>query len=313
MHGAAGRRRVLGRRRPARRASATPTPRCSTSATRCTWSPAGPTDRLALQEQDAVAALLGLLDADALLRQVVDGGRTIAYAIDVTWRRVGRAPARAARPGCSAPGRARSAGRGPLADGVVEQDGEVGARPRVDPRTDPALVLRAAAAAAQAGLPLAPPRSPAGRRSRPPLPVPWPAAAPRRARVSLLGAGRAAVPVWEELDQAGLIVRAAARLGAGAQPPAAQPGAPLHRRPAPDRGRRAAPPRSPAGVARPDLLLVAALLHDIGKGWPGDHTDAGVVVAADIGAALGFAAADVESLGRAGPPPPAAAGHGHPA
>ena len=35
-------------------------------------------------------------------------------------------------------------------------------------------------------------------------------------------------------------------------------------------------------VARPDLLLVGALLHDVGKGWPGDHTEAGVGRRADV-------------------------------
>ena len=40
------------------------------------------------------------------------------------------------------------------------------------------------------------------------------------------------------------------------------------------------PLRSPAGSPRPDLLLVGALLHDIGKGWPGDHTEAGVAIVA---------------------------------
>ena len=33
-------------------------------------------------------------------------------------------------------------------------------------------------------------------------------------------------------------------------------------------------------VSRPDLLLVAALLHDVGKGLPGDHSEAGAPIAA---------------------------------
>ena len=75
----------------------------------------------------------------------------------------------------------------------------------VDPRKDPALVLRAAAAAAEAGLPLAPATItgwPASRRRSRAL-----AGEARDALVALLGAGRAAVPVWEELDQAGVLVR----------------------------------------------------------------------------------------------------------
>ncbi|MBP0461728.1 nucleotidyltransferase domain-containing protein, partial [Streptomyces montanisoli] len=86
------------------------------------------TDRLALQEQDAVAQRLGEADADALLRQVYEAARTVSYASDVTWREVDRVlRARAAGPRLRAllgAGRGRAAERVPLADGVVEQEGE---------------------------------------------------------------------------------------------------------------------------------------------------------------------------------------------
>ena len=48
-------------------------------------------DRLVMQEQEAVAVeLVGVPDADALLRAVYDSARNIAYASDVTWYRVDR-------------------------------------------------------------------------------------------------------------------------------------------------------------------------------------------------------------------------------
>lgn len=114
------------------------------------------TDRLALQEQDQVAAELGLLDADALLRQVYEAARVIAYAGDVTWREVGRVlRSRSVRPRLRAMlgGGKPAPERSPLAEGVVEQDGEVVLARAARPDRDPVLPLRAAAAAAQAGLP----------------------------------------------------------------------------------------------------------------------------------------------------------------
>jgi [protein-PII] uridylyltransferase len=45
-------------------------------------------------------------------------------------------------------------------------------------------------------------------------------------------------------------------------------------------------------VSRPEVLVVAALLHDIGKGSPGDHTDAGIELVATIAPRIGLPPAD---------------------
>ncbi|MCX5203942.1 [protein-PII] uridylyltransferase [Streptomyces sp. NBC_00237] len=251
------------------------------------------TDRLALQEQDQVADALGLLDADVLLRHVYEAARTLSYASEVTWREVERVlTSRSARPRLKALLGGRPAPeRTPLADGVVEQDGEAVLARTARPEKDAVLVLRAAAAAAQAGLPVNLHVVRRLAKVSPPLPVPWPAEA-REELVTLLGAAQAAVPVWEALEAEGLITRLL-----------------------PDWERvRCRPQRNPvhtwtvdrhlvetavraAGmtrrVGRPDLLLVAALLHDIGKGWPGDHSVAGETIARDMAARIGFDAADV--------------------
>lgn len=256
------------------------------------------TDRLALQEQDQVAAELGLLDADTLLRQVYEAARVVSYASDVTWREVGRVlRSRAVRPRLRAMlggGAKPAAERSPLAEGVVEQDGEVVLARAARPERDPVLPLRAAAAAAQAGLPLslhAVRRLAATVR---PLPTPWPAEA-REQLVTLLGSGQPTIDVWEALEAEGLITRLL-----------------------PDWERvRCRPQRNAVHiwtvdrhlietavraseftrrVSRPDLLLVAALLHDIGKGWPGDHSVAGEIIAKDVAARIGFDRAEVAVL-----------------
>jgi [protein-PII] uridylyltransferase len=245
-------------------------------------------DRLVLEEQDEVARALGLLDGDVLLRMLAGAGRVVAYAVDHAFRQAERLRGRRLR--------RRKADRRPLADGVVEQDGEVVLARAADPVGDPALVLRAAAAAAQAGLPLAP-RTIARLAECPPLPVPWPAPA-RDALLSLLGAGSAAIGVWEALDTEGLVTALIPDWERVRNRPQRNP---LHkftvdRHLAETAAHAAALTRE---VARPDLLLIAALLHDIGKGWPGDHSVTGEVVARDVGRRMGLPGPDVELVAAA--------------
>ncbi|MEO3749827.1 [protein-PII] uridylyltransferase [Streptomyces sp. B6B3] len=264
------------------------------------------TDRLALEDQDQVADALGVLDADSLLRTVYEAGRTISYASDVTWREVSRvlrtrsARRRArgllgGRGAGRAPRRAPESERAPLAEGVVEHDGEVGLARAARPDRDPVLSLRAAAAAAQAGLPLALPAVHAlAAPEAAALPVPWPAEA-REQFLTLLGAGRDTVPVWEALEAAGLITRLLPDWERVRCRPQRNP---VHRWTV-DRHLVETAVRAAAltrRVGRPDLLLSAALLHDIGKGWPGDHSVAGETIARDMAARIGFGPADAEVL-----------------
>ena len=49
-------------------------------------------------------------------------------------------------------------------------------------------------------------------------------------------------------------------------------------------------------VDRPDLLLMGALLHDIGKGYPGDHSIVGAPIAEKIAARMGFSYGDAATI-----------------
>lgn len=243
-------------------------------------------DRLVLEEQAPVAAALGLASDDDLLRQVSSAARAIAHASDIAWHRVGRVlRSRVRRIGSD---------RTPLVEGVVMQDGEVVLAADARPERDPVLVLRAAAAAAQVAAPLAPHAVERLAAESAPMPVPWPREA-RDALVSLLGAGRPCVTVWEALDQAGVITGLIPEWDVVRSAPQRNP---VHTFTvdrhlvetavaAASRTRR---------VARPDLLLVGGLLHDIGKARGGDHTLVGVDLVERIGPHLGFDADDTAVL-----------------
>ena len=244
----------------------------------------GSEDVLRLQEQAAVARALGMSSDDEVLRAVNEAGRSIAYALDHAWRQI--PPAR------RGPRLRRRTGpnRQPVAHNVISQDGEIVLALNADPWVDPVLPLRAARAAAERDEPLAPFALDRMVSETAPLPTPWPEAA-RTEFVALLGAGRAAVPVLEALDQAGLMTRwfpewAHVRFAAQRNP--------VHRFTV-ERHLMETAAEAVAfarEVGRPDLLLVGALFHDIGKALPGDHSVVGADLVQEIAPRMGFSAED---------------------
>ena len=171
------------------------------------------------------------------------------------------------------------------------QEGEAVLALEARPADDEGLLLRAAAAAAQAGLPLSPHTVErlAAEASDPA--VPW-SRDVRESFVALLGSGPSMARVWESLDQAGVISRLIP--GWDVVRSAPQRNA-LHTYTV-DRHLVETAIQASAltrNVDRPDLLLVSALLHDIGKARGGDHSEVGARIAADLAVRMGFDADDV--------------------
>ncbi|MBQ1042401.1 [protein-PII] uridylyltransferase [Micromonospora sp. C72] len=247
-------------------------------------------DRLVAQERDGVARLLGAEDGDALLRLVAGDARTVSHALDDAWRAADRLRSGRHR---AAPGRPL---RRPVARDVVEQDGElVLARTAIGARPDPSLSLRVAAAAATTRLPIARATCEWLAAYCPPLPAPWPPAA-RDALITLLGAGPGLVPAWETCDRYGLIDRWLPEWTRMRSLPQHNP---VHRftldRHLVQTAYEAS--RHTRDVERPDLLLLGAFLHDIGKGLDGDHSTVGAPLAEAVATRIGLPPAEADLIG----------------
>jgi [protein-PII] uridylyltransferase len=245
-------------------------------------------DRLGLEEQDAVAALLGHPDADAMLVGVSNAARTLSYAINGTVRRASQSQrARTLRVGPRRPALK------PLGFGLFEHDGEVVLGAHLDPSRDPLLVLRAAVAAARRGLPLAPATLANLAAHSPAIAAPWPPLA-RSLFVDLLAAGPGLITVWEGLDLAGLIDSWLPEWSAVRSRPQRNA---VHRHTV-DRHLIETVVHATGlmrDVERPDLLLLAALMHDIGKiAGAHDHSVVGAPLAATAVRRMGLDDAEVE-------------------
>ena len=244
-------------------------------------------DRLGREDHDAVATVLGYDDPDDLLADVSDAGRSIAYALDGTVRRAGQSHrARVLRVG---PRRPRMT---PLGHGLFESDGEVVLGSGRLLHSDPHLPLRAAVVAARANLPIAPTTLENLATKCADLPAPWSPLA-RGLFSDLLAAGPGLVSVWEGLDQQGIIERWLPEWASVRSRPQRNA---VHRHTV-DRHLIETVVQASGllrGVGRADLLLLAALLHDIGK-IPGsnDHSVTGAPIAETVLRRLGHAETDV--------------------
>ena len=239
------------------------------------------TDRIAPEAWAELAAGLGLADERAAQVHVRELGRRITHLSRLAWRRVDAVLARPASVRT-----ARKPALEPLAPGVALSRGEVVLDRGARPADDPMLLLRAATRAAELDAVLAPPTAARLVREGAPLPDPWPTEA-RQLLVRMLASGRGLLGVWETLEETGAL--------AGILPEWERirllPHASVIHRFTVDRHvvetciEASELIRS---VSRPDVLMVAAVLHDIGKGGLTEHSVAGEPLAREIATRMGF-------------------------
>ncbi len=247
-----------------------------------------PTDRVAPESWSALAAGLALPDAGAAQTHVRELGRRITHLSRLTWRRVGSV---LARPSSTGPRRPVLT---PLAPGVALAANEVVLSAAARPKEDPLLLLRAAAEAAERDVVLAPATAARLARDSAPIPEPWPREA-RQLLVRLLAAGRGLLEVWETLEETGALERILPEWERIRLLPHASE---IHRFTV-DRHVVETCIEASAlirQVGRPDVLMVASLLHDIGKGGLTEHSVAGEPLAREIAARFGFGPDAVELI-----------------
>lgn len=243
-------------------------------------------DQLLFTEQDKVASALKFSDADALLLEVAKSARSVDYVMALTVHRIENSDqgffARRRKPVL-------------VSKGLYQVNEEIAIASEYELVADPGLGLRAAATAAQRGLPLSIESCIRLADEFVDLPTPWPRQS-REDLVALIGAGAFMVNVWEALDQSGLIEKWIPEWGHVRFLPQRNA---LHRHTV-DRHMLETAVRATnliRQVHRPDLLLVAALFHDLGKGFGDlDHSEYGETLIAPLAIRMGFSESDAQTL-----------------
>ncbi|WP_345496623.1 [protein-PII] uridylyltransferase [Nocardia callitridis] len=246
-------------------------------------------DQLRAQDADEIGAALRIGDRFDLARTLSDSARTVGYSVDVGLRTAANALPRRGLARLR-----RLPVRRPLDEGVVEHSGEVVLARDARPQRDPGLILRVAASSARTGLPMSATTLNRLSEDAPELREPWPRGALNDLLI-LLGAGRGVIGAIEALDRTGLWGRLLPEWGAVRDLP------PRDAQHVWTVDRHLMETVARAGsmstrVARPDLLALGALLHDIGKGRAGDHSVVGAELATHIGRRLGLWPSDVSTL-----------------
>ncbi|HBU04032.1 MAG TPA: hypothetical protein DEA70_06050, partial [Acidimicrobiaceae bacterium] len=232
-------------------------------------------NQLLLQEQDEVADALGYGDADLLMAAVAEAARTVTGIEDAVLHRIhnrGRRRRWLAR--------TRDLGHGILlAEETLTLADDA-------PVSDPVMPLRVAVHAAREDAFIFRDVLDRIAAEDAPLPNPWPDEA-RELFVDLLLLGHDMIRVVEALDQVDLVTRLIPEWA----PNRHRPQRNAYHRFTVDRHlleAAAEAARLVDRVERPDLLVLGGLFHDIGKGYPGDHSEVGVGLVHTIAERMGY-------------------------
>ena len=240
-------------------------------------------DKLLLEQQDAVSEALGYEDADVLMADVASAARRIAWNTDELCYAIHNAGLFGLwnfgkKVGDTLTGRRKSVSTS------YETDADFSAE----------TVLRISVTTAKNQERFSPEVIKQLRNVRLEVPDPWTPEI-RDLFVELLLTGHDAIPVVETLDELNLFVPFLPEW----EPSRSRPQRNAYHRFTVDRHlleTAAEAAKLQNRVERPDLLVIGALLHDIGKPYPGDHTEIGIELIKVIGSRMGFAPADVETL-----------------
>ena len=243
-------------------------------------------EQLLLTEQDRVAAKMEFKDADALMLEVAKAARAVDYLMDLSWHRIDSLESQ----GWFRKRKIQSVDRG-----LVILNSEVAIEDEYEIEKDVGIGLRAASTAAQRGLPLSIDSCLLLAQNFSAIPTPWPKGV-LDDLVSLIGAGEPMIRVFEALDQEGIIEKWIPEWSHMRFLPQRNV---LHRHTV-DRHMLETAVRAAAltrTVKRPDILLVSALFHDIGKGFPGkDHSEYGEELIKPLAKRLGFDEKDCDVI-----------------
>ena len=245
-------------------------------------------DRLYFQEQDKIAENLAYVNADALMADLAKSARSVDYILSSIWHSVEHR-------GKDRSGRFMKKIRTTqLSPEINISHQEVVLSIDAQITTDSTLAFKVAAAAAQVGLPLSLETCLRLGEGAPAISTPWPRVA-RENFISLIGGGQSMIPVWEAYEQEGIITQWFPEWEAVSSLPQRNV---LHRHTV-DRHMVETVLHASAltrMVHRPDLLLFAALFHDIGKGSQEDHSIRGAQLIGPIAARIGFDVDEQETL-----------------
>lgn len=246
-----------------------------------------PQNRLYLQDQDAIAAELQFRDADQLMYKIAEAGRFISRSLDENFR---------------VPLNKRPLAKnltdewGAIPKGVFSHGTEICLDPAALSYLDASVIIKMAAVSLSLGMSLCIDGLELCADRLQPLLTQWEPSTVA-ALVTLFSFGDESIALLERLDHYGLLDKVIPEWERVRYLPQRN----AYHTFTVDRHlieAGVAAGRLRRQVARPDLLIISALLHDIGKGLQGDHSHEGASIARGIAMRMGLSDADVETIVR---------------